>query len=159
MYNDEAFGDAVAYLSGGGQLFGPVTHRECVGWLKDKGYPELDADTAACAAAKACGMYLKKGFSPAGWPDFPSDQIGLGDTVYGGRTVYDEYVWMSGVVVGKTSWRAGDKIHWEIKIDGMFAGYQGVETIDLSSIYRVDKAKVEPMSKDQGLIWNESTLP
>jgi hypothetical protein len=153
MYNEKAFDDAVSYLSGSGQLFGPAAHRECVGWLKDKGFSERDASVAACVAAKACGVYLKEGFLPAEWPEFSPDQISVGDTVYGGRTVYDEYAWMSGVVVGKTPWRAGSRTHWDIKIKGVFAGYSGTEEIGLDSIYRVDKAKVEPMSDDHVQCW------
>lgn len=136
------FQNAQAWLIGGGQYIGAKTYDECVAYVQGVNSCDLEtAQRSVSMAIKACGMYPHADFEPPYYPKFRSHQISVGDTVYGGRTVYDEYAPMHGVVRRIEKWRAGDTIYHSVYIWGKFAGYEGEEDISLSGIYKVEKGE------------------
>jgi hypothetical protein len=133
------FTNAQIWLTGSGSYIGAKNYQECVDYIQRINACDLEtAQRAVSMAIKACGMY-PSGFEPPFFPKFRSHQIAVGDIVYGGRIVYDEYVAMHGRVVRVEKWYAGGEPRYSIYIYGKFAGYEGEEDISLDSIYRVEK--------------------
>jgi hypothetical protein len=96
---DELFDDAVAWLAGAPQTVGPKTYKRAVDWLMLE-HPE--AGLVACKRATslamvACGVMPIDGFKIPYLIDY-SQGIDVGDTITGGRTIYDEYGKVEGVV-------------------------------------------------------------
>lgn len=139
--------DAVAWLIGSGSMIGPKKYAELVKFLEDRGHNSLLSKRAATIAAQYLGFWKADGF------EFPMDipvsrDISVGDTVFGGRIVYDEYVGFSGEVKAIDGWYSGGKRHKDLVVssDG------STDNIDSSSVWKVvwkESWKNEPASASQ----------
>lgn len=134
------FDHAVAWNVGtSGYNVSEISYNECVAHvIEQTGCTLEEAQRATGMAIKACGRAPHR-FTPPFYPNFKASDIAVGDTVYGGRTVYDEHVMMHGVVTKIEKWYAGGKPMYSIYIHGKFSGYEGEEDISLDSIYKVEK--------------------
>jgi hypothetical protein len=146
---DKAVDSAIAYLVGGPGVVGANYHAKASSFVKSETRVSgQEAERAVTLAAQRLGLYPANDFVlPYAIP--LKHAFAIGDHVYGGRIVYDEYVAMNGTVVGLDHFRTKDGPMCLVEIRDS-DGHKN--SISDSSIYRVDWKegwKNEPATPEQ----------